>query len=85
VQAIAIKPNPAELALAASRQIEWQIATGRRNGAKNASFKIRKGEVGCLFDEIGNLVEPTERPHKDVRTGPQRRQDAGASRSESRL
>jgi hypothetical protein len=34
--------------------------------------RIREGEVGCFFDDIGNLVEPTERPHKDVRTGPQR-------------
>jgi hypothetical protein len=30
------------------------------------------GEGGCLFDEIGKLVEPTERPHTDVRAGPQR-------------
>ena len=35
------------------------------------------GEVGCLFDEIGNLVEPTERRHKEVPAGPQR----GRSRS----
>jgi hypothetical protein len=28
-----------------------------------------EGEVGCLFDEIGNLVEPTERLHMDVQAG----------------
>jgi hypothetical protein len=28
-----------------------------------------EGEGGCVFDEIGNLVEPTERPHVDVRAG----------------
>jgi len=32
----------------------------------------REGEVGCLFDEIQNLVEPTERLHMDVQAGPQR-------------
>jgi hypothetical protein len=26
-----------------------------------ASTEIRKGEGGCLFDEIQDLVEPTER------------------------
>jgi hypothetical protein len=31
-----------------------------------------RGEVGCVFDEIGNLVEPNERPDMDVRGGPQR-------------
>jgi hypothetical protein len=40
------------------------------------------GEVGCLFDEIGNLVEPTERPDMDVPAGPQRGMDAEASRPE---
>ena len=46
-----------------------------------------KGEVGCLFDKIGNLVEPTERPprgephagerqNRDVLAGPLARQDA---------
>jgi hypothetical protein len=33
---------------------------------------VRKGEGGCLFDEIQDLVEPTERLHMDVRAGPQR-------------
>jgi TonB family protein len=28
-----------------------------------------EGKVGCLFDEIGNLVEPTERLHMDVQAG----------------
>ena len=28
-----------------------------------------KGEVACLFDEIGNLVDPTERLHMDVQAG----------------
>ena len=45
-----------------------EVATDRWS----ASTEIRKGEGGCLFDEIGNLVEPTERPHMDVRAGPQR-------------
>ena len=31
-----------------------------------------KGEVGCIFDEISNLVEPNERPDTDVRAGLQR-------------
>jgi hypothetical protein len=30
------------------------------------------GEDGCLFDEMGNLVEPTERRYMDVPAGPQR-------------
>jgi hypothetical protein len=37
------------------------LPQGRSNGSKNVSFEIRKGKVGCLFDEMGNLVEPTER------------------------
>jgi hypothetical protein len=28
-----------------------------------------EGELGFLFDEISNLVEPSERPHMEVRTG----------------
>jgi hypothetical protein len=24
-----------------------------------------KGEIGCLFDQIGNLVEPTEQPPQE--------------------
>jgi hypothetical protein len=27
------------------------------------------GHAGCLFDEIGNLVEPAERRHMDVPAG----------------
>ena len=27
------------------------------------------GEVGCIFDEISNLVEPNERTHTEVRAG----------------
>jgi hypothetical protein len=27
------------------------------------------GEGGCLFDEISNLVEPTERRHTEVPAG----------------
>jgi hypothetical protein len=37
-----------------------------------ATDGVREGEVGCLFDEIHNLVEPTERLHTDVQAGPQR-------------
>jgi hypothetical protein len=64
------------------------LPQGRGNESKNVSFKIRKasrarapdspmpgegmGEVGCLFDEMGNLVEPTERRYMDVPAGPQR-------------
>ena len=32
------------------------------------------GEGGCLFDEISNLVEPTERRYRDVPAG---RSEAG--------
>jgi hypothetical protein len=56
--------------------IEWiraQIAA--RTQQRTA---VRKGEVGCLFDEIRDLVEPTERRDMDGSTGPQRRHDAGA-------
>jgi hypothetical protein len=28
-----------------------------------------EGDAGCLSDEIGNLVGPAERPHKEVRAG----------------
>jgi hypothetical protein len=28
-----------------------------------------EGEGGCLFDEIQDFVEPTERPHTEVRAG----------------
>src|ERR1700728_4184241 len=37
-----------------------------------ATEGVGKGEVGCLFDEIQNLVEPAERLHTDVQGGPQR-------------
>jgi hypothetical protein len=36
---------------------------------RDASLVNRQGEVGCVFDEISNLVEPTERPPKDGRAG----------------
>ena len=39
-----------------------------------ATDAVREGEVGCFFDEIGNLVEPTERPDMDVPAG---RSEAG--------
>ena len=32
--------------------------------------QVREGEIGCVFDEIQNLVEPIERPDMDVRAGP---------------
>jgi hypothetical protein len=38
-----------------------------------------EGEVGCLFDEIDNLVEPTERPAMEGAlspNGPARRRSA---------
>jgi hypothetical protein len=28
--------------------------------------RVRKGEIGCVFDEIQNLVEPIERLDMDV-------------------
>jgi hypothetical protein len=34
-----------------------------RAGLFGATPEIRKGEAGCLFDEIRNLVEPAERLH----------------------
>jgi hypothetical protein len=42
-----------------------------RSGQSHASESppSSEGEIGCLFDEIQNLVEPIERPHKDVRAG----------------
>jgi hypothetical protein len=51
-------------ALSNMASVIFRAAEGSRNGGE--------GEVGCLFDEIQNLVEPTERPHTDVRAGPQR-------------
>jgi hypothetical protein len=33
---------------------------------------VREGEVGCLLDEIQNLVGPTERRTMDGPAGPQR-------------
>lgn len=43
------------------------LATGCRIGRQSGRV-----EDGCLFDEISNLVEPTERLHMDVQAGPQR-------------
>jgi hypothetical protein len=36
---------------------------------KNWLVSLHQGEGGCLFDEIGNLVEPTERLATEGRTG----------------
>jgi hypothetical protein len=44
-----------------------------------ATGEVREGEGGCLFDEIQDLVESTERLHMDVQAGAAVRQDAGAS------
>jgi hypothetical protein len=38
------------------RNCDRDVATDRWA----ASTEIRKGEFGCLFDEIGNLVERSE-------------------------
>jgi hypothetical protein len=38
------------------------------------------GEGGCMFDEIGNLVEPTERQCMDALAGPQRGRRSVAAR-----
>src|ERR1700722_11695714 len=43
-----------------------------RRRARALWTRVREGMVGCLFDEIQNLVEPTERLHTDVPAGPQR-------------
>ena len=39
------------------------------HGSGNAEFGV--GEIGCIFDEIQNLVEPIERRYMDVSAGPQ--------------
>jgi hypothetical protein len=44
----------------------------RKRSDAVATDEVREGEGGCLFDEIQNLVEPAERPHTEVRFGPQR-------------
>ena len=41
--------------------------------------KVREGEVGCFFDEIGNLVEPTERPDMGEPHAGERRDMEGAA------
>ena len=49
-----------------------------------ATDEVREGEGGCLFDEIRDLVAPTERLHMDVQAGPQRRHEpkrSGRSRA----
>jgi hypothetical protein len=43
---------------------------------------MAEGEVGCLFDEIDNLVEPTERPAMDGRTGLSSHGRRGGARTE---
>src|ERR1700730_2480668 len=58
--------------------VEAQLAIGKFASDSKASWlRVRKGEVGCLFDEIQNLVEPTERQGMDGLAGPQR----GSNRS----
>jgi hypothetical protein len=47
---------------------ERNLPQGCGNGWA-ASTEIREGKVGCLFDEIGKFVEPTERLHMDVQAG----------------
>jgi hypothetical protein len=50
--------------------MELQIASGMRQRTKSGrrlevaplSRRAGEGEGGCLFDEISNLVEPSERP-----------------------
>jgi hypothetical protein len=55
-----------------------EVATdGVREASRSHAFDSpspgeHMGEGGCIFDEIGNLVEPTERLHMDVQAGPQR-------------
>jgi hypothetical protein len=39
-----------------------------------------EGEVGCVFDEISNLVEPTERPPTEGRAGQTSHGRRGAAR-----
>jgi len=41
-----------------------------------ATDEVREGEGGYLFDEMQDLVEPTERLHMDVQARPQRSRDA---------
>jgi len=61
--------------------IASSFATERRHFfLEIAQAEIWEGEAGCLFDEIGNLVEPTERLPMDVQAGPQRNMDGEASR-----
>jgi TPR repeat protein len=42
---------------------------------KVAMDGVRKSEIGCVFDEIQNLVEPIERRYIDLSAGPLRRQE----------
>jgi hypothetical protein len=44
---------------------------GRRQCERHASDSPMPGECegGYIFDEIQDLIEPIERPHKDVRAG----------------
>ena len=37
-----------------------------------ATDRVREGEIGCVFDEIKNLVEPIERRAMEGPAGPQR-------------
>jgi hypothetical protein len=37
---------------------------GLRSEAMALRLRVREGEIGCIFDEIQNLVEPIERPQR---------------------
>lgn len=50
------------------RQEPERRGRSHASGASNSPMS-GEGEIGCIFDEISNLVEPIERPSKDGRTG----------------
>jgi len=63
--------------LAAARNVAPEIVRslhGCSDGLEAPRPKVWEGEVGCLFDEIQNLVGPTERRTID---SPQGRSEAG--------
>jgi hypothetical protein len=62
--------------------VQTPNANAQRRGATDG---VREGEVGCLSDEIQNLVGPTECRTMNGPAGPRRGKDAGASPPESRL
>jgi hypothetical protein len=57
-----------------AEEIKSAAAAARRCRAKKGTDEIRNGEIGCLVDEIQNLIEPIEHRYMDVSAGPQRRQ-----------